>query len=424
MCLKIKSLFLVPGFVLLSCGDDTPNELPEPVATSLITIAATEHFSGDNLEHWVVVSDKKGEVLASAELTNDTTLTTTQSVEGWVNITLVAANQAFDQYQLTTYTQVPVDQTWRIPDPTRVGYEGLTSKEATIKIEDAPQFSGRNFFNWSMSNAHGLVDTGGRSGGGKVDVNVRVHEQAPQDMLLVLHDGTFTPRYKWFAHDLFTGNNPVLDFEQDFAPIDQVVELSFDQVQHMYMELTAFQEETLSSYQGLDGYVLAQILLQEPESPSLFKVGYVEGFDLYRTYWSATLADKNYVYEKFGGPPPSLSIELFQGDFSVMNSAYATFQFTATEEFDVLVGAWSNDQDVTRWSIHYPRDNAENLVLQTLPAAFGTRYPTLTLSGLSYKGCVGKNLLDRDGYPAFLDYVHHNEKKNQLMELYSVSNLP
>ncbi len=432
--MKFYRAFYLITFTLFSCNNDILTELLDqldsPSQQPLITIKSTENLrsvydtnSGDS---WIIVSDNKGHVLAYGELDQDSTFTTSNKVEGNINVTLL--NVYDDRYEINTYTEVPLNDTWIIPNQVH-GPTVNANLEANIKVQNVCMDFQNNSPAFFASNAHGFV---GPSFGYSdlrcletkrpttVDMIIHIDEQAPKDVLLVANDGILDPTYIWFSEDIFTADHTNIDFTTDLLPMDRVLTYSFNDIKSVYMDIMAYDKENPSYYQDRKGFIHSQFLHNEEEDFYQFKVGYLEGHDSYRSRISIEKTDLRYFYTKFGNPPEVITEDLFDSNFEILNSTLHAFQFSAKGDFDVAQGSWSRREPITRWSIFYPIEKCDNLILLNLPEEIKTRYPNLSLSDLTYDWSSFTDMISNAGYNSFLKYIHKNESGKMATEQYSL----
>lgn len=433
--MKSYRLFLLFIATLFSCRSDVLNELLEKfekdASQPLITITQTKNLSSDYLptptEHWIVISDMKGEVLAYGELTRDSTFTTQKKIEGNINVTLFSANNG--RYKFDTYTEVALNETWIMPDPFSRP-NGFANVKAEIEIQDVClDFNSNRGLNFMASNAQGGVGSSYRYTDLKcretnrpttVDVTLSLSEQSPKDVLLIASDGYADPVYRWFSEDVFTTGQTELNFGSDMLPMDHILTYTFSDIELIAMRIMAFDKEDPYYDQSDRSFIHTDFLHKEEEAFYQFKAGYLAGYDQYETLISITKPDKQYSYFKFGSPPEVISEELFDSDFEVLDFNSNTFQFTSTGDFDAAKVFWGTPEPGTAWYIYYPIDKTNNVVLFHFPEEIQTRYPDLSLANLTYRGAAFFDMISKDGYASFLGYIHKNEEGKNVTEHYSV----
>jgi hypothetical protein len=399
--------------VLMSCGGD--KEPPGPQEESIFQLTVDEAYISAFTDDWVIISNHLGEVVSftSFETGEVVAIDTFASLFSEnMTVTLLSYQSATSQlkevYTVRSYKSVPLGSSWNLAG--NVSPYGRPSEDVKLELTNRPLSARTSTWYSSLGSyvnsiSHSSVTT--------------LAVTTPLTDLLISYTGYFRPRHKLL--DLSQGSNYSFNVSTEFDYFDEeiTVPIVSESLSLGLSGLTS-EETSGSGAHNFGGWF--------GSTDGTFKVGYNNGYDLYRIDWTATTNNNIQGYLRISDTPPKASdFEMSSFDFTVSNNGINSFGFSADSELSYYQGEWRQDNVVypkVNWKVMSPVDSPKP-VISAFPTNVHASWDALDdlLSKLIYAKATFTVGLNGHTYEKRLEWEYVVANKNTTpIEYRTVSN--
>jgi hypothetical protein len=386
------SFLLLPLVLFNGCTkDDEPSE-----PSDFFTLIVDPSFDTSTKDHWILASStaglwidvqpfEAGEVKILHGVVPDLNTFTLHFME------VTETTDGRSEYILTSYGQVAVNGQWilKSPDPVSPPSYALTVQVSNVAPSNRPTPNDIVI----LSSDAGLP--GGYSGsisGSNVSLNTRLQKSVADIFLTVYQNDD--PYYREFQ-GIILPDTLTVDASADVQIADRIYTLNLPENEYFLASIEAFNKDqpyrhTMAEFYDLDG-------------GTSVKLGYNQGYDLYRTSLSYKSGNTLRNYAKVASAvDENLSLPPFQ--FSVTGTSADDFECESDLAYDVSATYFRHftpEMDI-RWNYIQPRQDASPAIrcrIEPFPPDLQDAYPVLPDPGLiNYLYVSGYQYREGPGY--------------------------
>lgn len=318
-----------------SCNqEDDPGELPTKKV--VIEIQTANDVYGDR-DVFIIATGPDGTFLGLEKIEDGQTVvmdTAIASLPDKVNITVLIYSppnpeSPTDNFRFYTETDVPTGSKWFYAAGGE-SFSGVGS--ATISIKDFPVGTV-----CSISGLGGYANVAMVENSGSATVSAMLL-QDQTDLFLSTVGTSHDPRY-FKAGSVSNGAIFNLNYQDDFLPFDQVINVAPDELAWLVMS------------RGYNTPV-SQITSKEKNTHQFgffygnnsegIRLGINHGYASYWTFWYNESPERAVTYEKWGAAPEHSDFKPIEGDFTITNESLNGLNYTTTGTFHYLVAGFTN----------------------------------------------------------------------------------
>ncbi|WP_273568864.1 hypothetical protein [Maribacter halichondriae] len=393
--MKITKLALVIScvFLLANCGkEDTlipetekeqkEQETENPNDSENVVYFTYESNSlNENADEWIILHDQNGDILEYRKVVYGERIgfkvekdKVPESVTATKFFYFLSGGGFNPDHSLVTYANLESGSIWNRnhnfrnnPNPI-IGDFNIRVSNIMGGVRD-----------YSISNSYGNLNTGSTDFEGTAGLQILSLGQIPlyenETYILSLYDNQDNLRYVMIE-------NPVDGMEYEFA-FEELPEYD------SYFELDNLPENTFSMFMST-GYASEQPdynLYEHTVSRDLTygksnaKVGYLDTFKTYRTYFGIKMDGYSYGYSQMGDKIEELTI-LPKPSFTIVENSVYNFEFASDQTFIKKTAKWSynvygDEPMFTRWTVISPAENPHKI--GELPQEILMNYPDFNL---------------------------------------------
>jgi hypothetical protein len=287
-----RIIFIVVLVYISGCDSDDEITPPAPAEEQFYTIEVAADFKTTDTDDWVLASDPSGKWLDVQRYEAGQTIHLKGSlpIPQNINLTFLSAQTypSGPRFNFKTYTEMPVNGTWRVKPVIPPSLVNTPMGDATIKVEN---FSG-DFLDIKLSSLQGNR-TGTRTlEGSTLIMNVDLLNN-PSDLVFSFREGD---DYKsTVIKNVATGSIVTLD-AFDIHPPEKNYRFSFPNNTFYYIGFYGYNP-------GDDprntGYIISEHIDNDGGAPDLL-LGYNTGYEKYKSIVSYGAANYHHTYYKFG----------------------------------------------------------------------------------------------------------------------------
>ncbi|MEC7262684.1 MAG: hypothetical protein VXW38_03020 [Bacteroidota bacterium] len=422
------SLFLLLG--ACSKGEDQaklPEENPtneEPKSEIYFTLNVSQNIIPDSYEEWVLIHDLNGNLMDYKMVQNGETATfeaLDTEIKATYNITKLTRTLFSDgetsRYFLNTYTNIPKGSIWNY-----AGTNLNTTSEVNPDVDGSFSLNVYNIpptYRFSICSLENPFVYGSY-----FDLRNTSQLSLPEvdlfetsNYILSILDGNNELKYTYLENIQADGNLD-LDYSQ-FLDFDKYITIDLPNQDIDYNYFIDGLGENID-YPGNVGYEYQSNLGEfgDPPYRPYLKLGYLDIFSKFKTYFGITMNDDNYTYTFYKqGTPPNAILIPEKPIFTISAESMDRLEFSIDKEYQYYVISWRAEQetgrpepDLTLWKVY--SENDSNTVMSEMPEEIRLKYPTLNLVDMEYQD-VNLYLQD-ETYNDFLDksYISNYSKSN------------
>jgi len=399
-----KAILLSACLSVMGChsGEDAI----EPKFENFYTVQVSPDYSTDQSDNWVMASDKNGVWIDAQPFEAGATIVLNGIApsDGLFTLHFFSSQQISGRqtYLVNSYAAVPVKGTWKLNALT-TNNQPASLGNVTIRLTNFLPFPD-NLNNISVSTSNGESSYNATSTGTTTDYTVDVFAASTDFMISFFVNGQ--PYYIQVS-DVAPGSFISLDAAAQANPV--TTQFTFDYTGDSYFTGIFYGLNT-GSNPNSGGFVLSNFY--SFSGSGAVSLGYIPGFDTYKTLISYTEGTSLRTYYKFGTPitqapvfPPLAVTEI--------NANISAFSVTPNLPFDFSDATLIHSQeDNFKWSFRQPK-NAGNyditLSILPFPSEMTTLFPVLDVSQMRVRTVGGTQCLDGFTYANWL-----NQRQNGL----------
>lgn len=404
----MKNKFLPFGFSLyvasfligmVSCSKKNADPIPD---ITLLTFRQDPSRPTTSSDDWIFITDESGNILDSKQFESGQPITLTTSKvlpTKRINVTILhnSKSKTFETNSLNSYLGIPLNQSWVYGKATPFSFPnsvGTATLQVNNFVDPFPSISLRDHF--FISSNEGNVGNSFSLASNTLSIPLTLFKQPNR-----IYANTFRNNVPVYLdlNNITNANFITVDFGIDFKPLDHVFDLDFTGSLLFVGGIMGI--NNVSS--GLDPYYLpgfTHSYINSSTGVGSIKLGYNNGFDLYRTSVTFFTKDFGKSYMKFGSAPSAIPFLNYTN--SVASKDYRNFAVSLTGSYQMRSSQWSvNLTASTVWMINSPADGQQ--ILPSFPPEILSKYPSLNLQSLSYDG--SNFFVYLDGY-TYEDYIN------------------
>jgi hypothetical protein len=352
-----KSRYLILGSIIgllamtTFCGGE--KESPGPQEESIFKLTVDESYISALTNDWVVISNHLGEVVASASFETGEVVvidTFASILPESMTVTLLthraATSELNEGYTVRSYKSVPIGSSWNL-----TGYispYGLPTQDVELTLTNRPA---------STQTSTGYSSLGSYINSSSFGSVTTLAVTTPLTDLFISYTGYFRPRYKLL--DLTQSTSFSFNVAAEFDYFDEEIPVPIvSQSLSLGLSGLSTEETNGSGIHNFGGWF--------GKTDGTFKVGYNNGYDLYRIDWTALTDHHTQGYLRIGDVPPQASdFQVGSLDFTVSNNRINAFDFSADSELSYYQGEWRQDNAVypkVNWKVMGPVDGPKPVI--------------------------------------------------------------
>lgn len=399
---------------LLNCKkEEAPPEKPEISNNDIyFSIMVADEYIPENIEEWIIINDKNGNLLDYRQLANGST-TEFKALENEIpnQFTITTFRRAYlpslniSRFFLTTYPNIAKESFWNLE------YFPSTPREVnptvpgsfSLFVENVP-----NYIDYTLSSLESISPVRSyylQRGSNSLSLP-EIHIYQQNRYILTIVDGLNNVKYKIFENTQ-DGQNLILDYN-DFSFFENYLTISLPNQEIDYLYLINGLSEDVA-YVGNDGFAYHQnFISSEDQLPfGQLKIGYLDIFDKHKIFFSIDMLEDSYSYQYLKNGRPTFELAIPEKpDFNFQGESVLDFQFSADINYVYSSSQWitsenieEQSQDQTAWTIFTEFNSITKL--KEFPSEIIAQYPRLSLDNLQYQS-TSLNLKS-ESYPDFID---------------------
>lgn len=187
---------------------------------------------------------------------------------------------------------------------------------------------------------------------------------------------------------LFIETNPLepeilIDYG-NFKNYDVIIETNLPQNSYLFYNTRCFEDSEFNRGFSMSNY-------NSYDSPNISRIGYIEGYENYITWFGISMSDYRYYYTKYGTKPTAINIP-DKPVLNVTNTSIKNFSYNTTFDYQWRRSNWNfnNYNDAERdqiinifWSVYAEANNTE-LIIGEMPPEILNKYPSLSIEKIDY----------------------------------------
>lgn len=369
---NITRLMVLACVFLAGCQKDEEIGTPKTILT--LQVDAGTSLVGDN---WIFATDATGEVLGVEQYAPGKTVTFT-SAKAVDKITVNFFQYSEQQVETTMQRYTWISSYADVPAGTALHIEADRTdlppwSKATFSLTDVDN-GDIGFTNGSVADPSYVLSNG------TLDVDLSFFG-SPSDVLMTGYRAG-VPVYNW-ATGVKDGDKITRDYETDFTPFQHQITLDFDGITSAYVLAQNARGKNYS-------------LIRNPnETPGVKPViGYVDGFDSYRTTIRNAQTNGVVTYEKSGTFNLSPTIPAFT--FSKISDDFQDYAFNFSQDYTYYAVAWGYSDGADYFSWNKTALAGTTVKQLSIPKEIAAKYPTPDASKFKFYGVGFTKVLQGD----------------------------
>jgi hypothetical protein len=391
---KILFLLLLSLIIITSCDKPTDIVLPKK---SFLKLIADPNLVTNSTDDWILASNPDGDWLDiqpyEAGQTVELSSSNTNITSVVVHFVSSSRSSTGESHTIFSYTDVPKDYEWSLkPYPSS---NGVSNKVGTLNLSIS------NYSNSISTIPRKIAFTDGyfRPLGlmtqlrQQVDASLSLYQNSSGiNNIFVSSFNGITPVYL-FLKNIPSGTSAMVkNFSSDFKPLENIFDINYPNNTFFFGQFSGY-------YNGgdlrSDGYVFSEYISNSGGVPSI-KLGYSQGFDIYRSIVSVKQDKRSRTYFKLGTPITSVALPDHQVTFQ--NKTIQDFSATLNEAFQWSRVNWRVNEGVPLtnfkgWNWYFVSKNAKFKV-KPLPNLILDKYPFLDINKLQFLSIEFSQYLD------------------------------
>ena len=382
---------------LTNCSKDEVVDPPEE-NIPYFSIKAEKLYLMYGHDHWVVVTNDKGEVLDFQNLTAEGDyefIEHSNELSEELGVYLFSISDFNDIYSINGYLNIPRGDIWSLKTRKGYGQYGIVN----IRVSNFPS-------TWTDILLPANNNTGGFSYNGMEEIDLDPWDGIADTVIFplpIIKDSDTLiitnalkdndPRYLRIS-GVSPGQSYEFDFFEDFVPYDKIVNYQIQDEGDLYYTFVA----------GIQSNDIHYLTFRYKTHETKFtQLGYINGFDFY----NSTIKSKNYKgfsvvsFFKRGEPIDPNEIQFPQNDFQILNSSISNFSYEASEELVYRKSEWNKPSDRTYLTI-YEKTSGSFKQLSSVPFEINDLYPYVKLSDLQYRQSEFFDVVENYSYEEFI----------------------
>jgi hypothetical protein len=401
-------------FFLLSCDNDDSDAVQPTV--QLLELSVDANYYSENVDNWVMVHDKNGELLGVKQFGNGqvVTLETLNAVpDDLISITLLSYNKASTSTRksisMETYSHLTKGQKWTLTVPTPIDGPNLDEpNKFSVLISDVP-----NLYSFAMTNLEGRgIHSWGYTGAtATIDGSGTFYEKSKSTFMVSTESERGRPKYT-FVDNVTNGGHYELS-ASDFSDFDHIMEVNFPTPDDLFCRMTTYDPET-----NTDGYTLS--LVSSAHEPwNKFSLGYLNAFKKYNVYIDLDYDNTNYYYRAKGDLKP-INFP-FNVDYSLQNTDVNNFTLAGNPAYAYRSSTYyqweTGDPNLyVYWTVLSP---TADFKLLSFPKEITDTYPFLNVASFDHSTTTF-SLGEKSSYDNAIDTRYKGKAVSHEYELYQV----
>ena len=288
-----RIIFIVVLIYIWGCSPDKTTD-PEPVDETFYTIEVAADVTTTDSDDWVLASDASGKWLDAQQYEAGQTVLLKGSapLPQAVNLTFLSVRDygAGPRFDFKTYTEMPVNGTWKVKPVVFIPLDYPTAGSANIKVKN---YNG-DFLGIKVSALQGNLSNSMMLSGSELSINVSL-SHSPSDLVLSYRQGN---DYKSTVIKNVTTNSIVNLDAVDIHSPETNYRFSFPNNTFYYVGFYGYEPGDDPRYTG---YIISEHIDNDGGVPDLL-LGYYIGYDKYKSIVSYGAGNYYHTYYKFGTP--------------------------------------------------------------------------------------------------------------------------
>lgn len=363
--------------------DDPIKEEVEDENVVYFTFNSRQHHQDS--ENWILIHDQDGNLIDFQQfefrdrIVFEKPKSLLDSIE-YLNMTLSnhrVSQDAIRGHSIITYTGLNKGDEWdNIPNPEFYN-EDKQSSQYSLSLNNIP---GIDRYLLSSLNYDEFAEYPNQNVDkyDKTDITLNDYDK----YLLSFTDFDKIQKY------LFIETNPadpeiLIDYG-DFKNYNVIIETNLPQNSYFFYNTRCFEDSEFKRGFSMSNY-------NSYDSPTISRIGYIDGYESYSTLFGISMADYRYYYTKYGTKPTSINIPN-KPVLNVSNTSLKNFSYNTVFDYQWRRSNWNfnnyNDQDSNQlinifWSVYAEANNTE-LIIGEIPAEILEKYPSLSIEKIDY----------------------------------------
>lgn len=384
-------------------GNPIEKEPIEPVNMVYFTLNVSENYIPEGTEEWIIIHDENGNLVDHKRVTNGNSInfenlsTRTPQTYSVTRFRHLLFSSGTSRFFLDTYPDISYGAVWNYKynnEPIKRELNPTVPGSFSINVNNIPPTYNFNLSALQVYDAYG----------GYIDLSytnrlqiLEIPLRETSNYILSIIDGHNELKYT-LLENVKNEDSWTLDYNQ-FLDFDQYVAIDLPNQNIKYNYIINGLEEDVE-YPGNYGFEYQSNVshFNSPPYRTELKLGYLDSFAKYKTWFGITMEDENYSYRYYKQGERPIGIKIPEKpNFNIIGETVYDFYFTSLSEYQFKASYWrvveetgdiapeygGKNPDATAWTIY--ADRGTNPKIAEFPEELTIKFPNLNVENLEYQ---------------------------------------